>query len=149
MTALTRWNPFEEMEAVQNRLSSFLDWTPVRNGNHAPTVNEWAPLSDVIETGDEYLIRADLPGVNKNELSVTLEHGELVIKGTRPAEQQLAEGAEYLFSERPFGVFTRTFKMPSSADASRIQAEFKDGVLTVRVAKDEKAKPRAITIKAE
>jgi HSP20 family protein len=141
-------NPFEEMEAVQNRLSSFFGWTPVRDGYHAPIENQWAPLIDVIETGDEYLIRADLPGVTRNDFSVTLERGELVIKGTRPAEQ-LAKGAHYMFNERPSGSFTRTFEMPSHADAARIQAEFKDGVLTIHVGKDEKAKPRAITVQTE
>ena len=72
MTALTRWNPYEDPEAAQNPLSSFFDWAPVRCGNHAPTANELAPLIDLIERGDEYLIRTNLPGVNENELSVTL-----------------------------------------------------------------------------
>lgn len=147
MTALTRWNPFVEMEEMQDRLSSFFDWAPVRNGNQTPE-NEWAPLIDVIENPDEYLLRADLPGVSKNDLNVTLQCGELVIKGTRAAEQ-LAKGAQYVYSERPSGTFTRTFELPSNADAEHIQAEFKDGVLTVHVAKSEKARPRLIAIKGE
>ena len=148
MTVLTRWNPFEEMGVLQNRLSSFFDWAPVHKGNDAPFENTWAPLIDVLETGDEYLVRADLPGVSRNDLRVTLDRGELVIKGTRPLEQ-FAEGTRYLMSERPSGSFTRTFALPSNADASHIQAEFKDGVLKVRVAKAVKSKPRAITVKAE
>jgi HSP20 family protein len=148
MTALTQWNPFQEMEALQNELSSFSQWTPVRNGHPLPTDDEWAPLVDVIETGDEYLIRADLPGVSKNDLTVTLEGGELTIKGNRPVEP-LAEGARYTFNERPYGTFTRTFVMPQWADASHIQAEFKHGVLTVKVQKAEPARARAIAIQGE
>lgn len=147
MTALTRWNPFAEMEAMQDRLSSFLS-APVRNGGPTPTDGEWAPLVDVIETGEEYLIRADLPGVNKNDLSVKLEDGELIIEGTRSVEP-LPEGAKYTFNERPYGTFTRTFVLPDWADASHIQAEFKQGVLTVKVQKAECAKSRTIAIQGD
>lgn len=132
------------MDALKNRLSSFFDWTPVRN-NYQSQAQTWVPLIDVITTGDEYLIRVDLPGVNKNDLSVMLEGGYLVIKCARPVEQ-LAKGCQYLLNERPCGTFARMMQMPSDADATRIHAEFKNGVLTVHVAKDEKAKPRAIAI---
>ena len=149
MTALTRWNPFQEMQEMQNRLSSFFDGAPVRETSPAESqAQTWAPLIDVIETADEYLIRADLPGVSHKDLSVTLENGELIIKGAR-SEEQLANGAEYLYSQRAAGTFLRSFELPSDADAERINAHFKDGVLTVHVAKHEKAKPRAITVKAE
>lgn len=145
MTALTRWNPFEEMEAMQNRFSSFFDRIPVRNGHYASRTIDWAPPIDVIENRDEYLIRVDLPGVSKKDVHVTLDRGELAVSATRSAES-LPEGAEYLHSERAYGTFKRTFGLPSNADASHIEAEFKDGVLTVRVAKDEKAKPRMIAV---
>jgi HSP20 family protein len=148
MTALTQWNPFAEMEEMQNRLSAFPEFAPVRNGSHAPAAEEWAPPIDVIETADEYLIQADLPGVNKGDLSVTLQRGELTLMGTRAAEP-LAEGARYVFNERPYGTFTRTFVVPEWADASHIQAEFKHGVLTVKLQKAEQAKPRAIAITGE
>ena len=148
MTALTQWNPFGEMDALQNRLSSFADWSPVRNGHSTPANEEWSPLIDVIETGDEYHIRADLPGVGKDALSITLEGGELTLKGVRQAEP-LAEGAHYVLAERPYGTFTRTFVMPAWADASCIQAELKGGVLTVKVQKAEQAKARTIAIQGE
>jgi HSP20 family protein len=147
MTALTRWNPFEEMEAMQDRLSSLFDWTLVRHG-HAPQNNEWAPLIDVIETRNEYILRADLPGVSKSDLSVTLENGQLVIKGQRPTDA-LAEDTQYLVNERAYGAFTRAFILPDHAEASRIEAEFKQGVLSVKVPKAEKAKARVIAIQGE
>jgi HSP20 family protein len=148
MNAMTQWNPFQQMEALQNRLSSFSGWTPVRNGHYSPPEAEWAPPIDVIETADEYLIRADLPGVSKSDLSVTLEDGELILKATRRAEP-LAEGAQYVFNERAYGTFTRTFGMPSWAEASSINADFKHGVLTVKVQKTEKAKARTIAVRGE
>jgi HSP20 family protein len=145
MTALTPWNPFQEMEALQNRLSSFSEWSPVRNGQQAPAEEEWAPLVDVIETADEYVIRADLPGVQKSDLTVTLEDGELTLRGMRPAGG-LAEGGRYVFNERPHGTFTRTFVLPSWAGASDIEADFRNGVLTVKVRKAEQVRARAIPI---
>jgi HSP20 family protein len=147
MTALTRWNPFEEMDAMQNRLSSFFDMEPARNGHPSSDQDEWAPLVDAIETSDEYMIRADLPGVTKDSLSVTFEKGDLLIKGNRPQESP-GEGAQYLISELAHGPFTRIIELPSDADAGKINAAFKDGVLTVHVAKHEAAKPRAIEIAA-
>lgn len=148
MNALTQWNPFQQMESLPNRLSSFPGWTPVRNGHYSPPEAEWAPPIDVIETGDAYLIRADLPGVSRSDLSVTLEDGELTLKATRPAEP-LAEGAHYVFNERAYGTFTRTFVMPSWVDASCIHADFKHGVLTVKVQKSDQAKARTIAIRGE
>jgi HSP20 family protein len=145
MTALSRWNPFEEMEAMQNRLSSFFDMEPARNSDQSSQQIEWAPLIDVIESPEEYIIRADLPGVSKDGVSVTLENGELLIKGARPSAP-LAEGAEYLLQETSCGSFTRAIGLPANADAGKIHAAFKDGVLTVNVAKHEQAKPRAIEI---
>ena len=129
---------------MQDRLSSFFEGAPVRKGNQTPEIG-WKPLIDVIETDDEYLLKADLPGVSKKELSVTLECGELVIQGTRPAGQ-LAKGATYLYAERPSGSFKRSFELPARADANNIQAEFKDGVLLVHVGKSPDAKPRQIAI---
>lgn len=148
MTALTQWNPFAEMEAMQNRLSSWLDWAPVRAGSRTPANETWSPLVDVVETGDRFVIRADLPGVAKEDVSVKLEQGQLTIEGQRSAEP-LAEGAQYVFDERPFGTFTRTFLLPSWAEASHIHADFRNGVLTVTVEKAEQAKARSIPIEGD
>lgn len=149
MTALTRWNPFEEMEAMQNRLSSFFNWHPVRGNEYESSAEtEWSPLVDVIETADEYLIRADLPGVSKSDVSVTLENDELVVQGSRPHASD-PEGARYLNTELAYGRFSRVIQLPAGADSDRIRATFKDGVLTVRLPKQEQAKPRQIKISNE
>lgn len=146
MTSVTQWNPFREMQELQNRLSSLSDWSSPRNGYTADI--QWAPLVDVLETNDEFVIRADLPGMQKNDVSVTLDDGKLVITGKRLAEA-LPDGAEYVFNERPCGTFTRSFVMPGWADPSGINAEFKHGLLEVRVKKAEKAKARLIAIKGD
>jgi len=145
MTALTRWNPFEQMEAMQDRLFSTFDLSPDRSGTESSTEMEWAPLCDVIETANGFIIRADMPGVNKQDLSVTLENGDLLINAKRAAEQ-FPEGAEYLDSEVPYGVFSRAIALPASADPAQINASYNNGVLTVHVAKHENAKPRVITV---
>lgn len=148
MTALTQWNPFPQVGGLQDRLSSFSDCLPLRNGHQSPTHNEWAPLVDVIETSDEYLIRADLPGASKSDINVTLEGRELTIKAMRETEP-LAKDAQYVCNERPYGTFLRTFVLPAWAEASSIRAVAKHGVLSVKVQKTEQAKPRAIAIQGD
>jgi len=141
MAAVTQWNPFQEREGTQTGSSS-------SQGYPDGDLNEWEPPVDVIETGDEFVIRSDLPGVDKSDLSVTLEGGELTLKGSR-TEQALPENAQYLVNERAYGTFTRTLVVPSWADASCIQAEFKHGVLLVTVRKPAQAKARTIAIQGE
>jgi HSP20 family protein len=149
MTALSRWNPFEEMDAMQNRLSSLFDLAPVRGSDSSSAEEaEWSPLVDVVETADDFQITAELPGVNKEDLNVTLEDGYLQISGKRPAAS-LSDKARYIYAERAYGPLSRAIEVPDSADASHIEASFKDGLLTVRVPKSEKAKPREIAVTSE
>jgi HSP20 family protein len=136
------------MESVAEPVSTGAATRATGRESTAQEQEQWAPLVDVIETGEEYLIRADLPGVSKDGLSVTLDDGELTITGSR-APEALPEGARYVFDERPHGTFTRTFILPGWADDSRIEAEFKLGVLTVRVQKAEYAKARTIAIRGD
>jgi len=145
MKTLTRWNPLREMEELENRLSRYMGWTPFSR-NTEPTMGRWMPEVDFIERKDEYVILADLPGMTKKDVSVMFEAGELVIKGKRQAEGE-SELGDYLIAERSQGNFLRSFRVPSAADESQIQAECKDGVLTVHVPKKEEAKPREIEIK--
>jgi HSP20 family protein len=148
MTSLTRWNPFEEMGAMQNRLSSLLDLGPVRGSGSSNQESEWSPLVDVIETADDFQISAELPGVNKDDLSVTLEDGYLHISGKRTAPA-IGENAQLLYAERAYGPFSRAIELPDAADTAHIEASFKEGVLSVRVPKSEKAKPREIAVASE
>ena len=110
------------------------------------TVTEWAPLVDISEDDKEYCIRTELPGVKKEEVKVTVENGVLSISGERKYEKE-EKNRKYHRIERAYGNFLRSFSLPDDADGSKVSAEFKDGVLNVHLAKDEKAKPKAIEVK--
>jgi len=148
MTALTRWNPFREMEELQNRLLSAFNLAPTRRGEgqESITVAEWAPLVDIIEDDKEYLIKAELPEMRKDDVKVTVENGVLTISGERKLEKE-EKGRKYHRVERAYGSFVRSFTLPDDADADKVGAEFKDGVLKVHVAKSESAKPKQIEVK--
>jgi HSP20 family protein len=141
----------KEVEDLQRRLSSVFDLAPFRGNNlrkddEAMTEAEWAPLVDITEDSKEYLITAELPEVKKNEVKVTVENGALTIAGERKFEKE-EKGKRYHRIERAYGSFVRSFTLPDDADADKVNAEFKDGVLKVHVAKSESARPKQIEVK--
>ncbi len=148
LAPLTRWNPFREMEDLQHRIFTNLGLTPARtaDGKETMTVSEWTPLVDITEDEKEYLIKAELPEVNKDAVKVTVENGILTITGERRFEKE-EKGKRYHRIERAYGSFLRTFVIPDDADDAKVNADFKDGLLTVRLAKSEKAKPKSIEVK--
>ncbi|MCX8090092.1 MAG: Hsp20/alpha crystallin family protein [Verrucomicrobiae bacterium] len=150
MTALTRWNPFREMEELQRRMSTLFDWSPFRRSTltdeEAITLPEWAPLVDIAEDDKEYLLKVELPEVNKDDVKVTVEGDTLTISGERKAEKE-EKGRKFHRVERYYGRFERSFSIPDDADADNVKAEFKDGVLRVHLPKSEKARPKQIEVK--
>ena len=149
MNALTKWSPFRELEDLQNRLSSLFGRTPVRGlGEEAMTVSEWTPLVDIAEDDKEYLIKAELPEVKKEDVKVTVENGVLTITGERKFEKE-EKGKKYHRVERAYGSFIRSFTLPEGAAGDKINAEFKDGVLKVHLAKSAEAKPKSINVKVD
>ncbi|RME93215.1 MAG: Hsp20/alpha crystallin family protein [Verrucomicrobia bacterium] len=151
MTALTRWNPFREMEEMQRRMASLLDWSPFRRSNLTAeeeniTLPEWAPLVDIAEDDQEYLLKVELPEVRREDVKVTVEGGTLTISGERKAEKE-EKGRRYHRIERHYGRFERSFNIPEDAEAEKVTAEFKDGVLRVHLPKSEKARPKQIEVK--
>jgi HSP20 family protein len=151
MNALTRWNPFREMEDVERRMSSLFEWSPLRRGSLTAeeenlTATEWAPLVDITEDDKEYLIKVELPEVQKDNVKVTVESGTLTISGERKAEKE-EKGRKFHRVERFYGRFERSFSIPEDAEADSVKAEFKDGVLRVHLAKSEKARPKQIEVK--
>jgi len=145
MTGLTRWNPFKEMDELQRRLNSIFNLEQGRVQNGEPIV-QWAPVVDVVEDENEYRIKAELPEVQKADVKVIVENGVLTISGERKAEKE-EKTRKYHRAERVYGSFARSFSFPEDADESKVSAEFKDGLLTVRLAKSEKAKPRSVDVK--
>jgi HSP20 family protein len=153
MNTLTRWNPLREMDDIQRRMSSLLDFNPslFRRASLTPeeetlTVTEWAPLVDIVEDDKEYLIKAELPEVQKDDVKVTVENGTLTISGERKAETE-EKGRKFHRMERFYGRFERSFSIPDDAEGDHVKAEFKDGVLRVHLAKSEKARPKQIEVK--
>jgi HSP20 family protein len=147
MNALTKWNPFRELEEMQNRLSSLFGRTPVRGfGEEAMTVSEWTPLVDITEDDKEYLIKAELPEVKKEDVKVTVENGTLTITGERKFEKE-EKGKKYHRIERAYGSFMRSFTVPEGAAGDKVSADFKDGVLKVHLPKSAEAKPKSIDVK--
>ena len=149
MNALIRWDPFKEMEDLQSRFTRLFGLTPARTENgdrELMTITEWAPSVDIIEDEKEWLLKADLPEVKKEEVKVTVENGVLTISGERKFEKE-EKAKKYHRIERSYGNFLRSFTLPDGADGSKVNAEFKDGVLKVHLPKGEKAKPKAVEVK--
>lgn len=151
MYHVIRWNPLREMEEAQRRMSSLFDCTPFRRGNLTGdeeniTVPEWAPLADIAEDEQEYLLKVELPEVHKDDVKVTVESGTLTIAGERKSEAE-QKGRKFHRVERSYGRFERSFSIPDDAEAGNVKAEFKDGVLRVHLAKSEKALPKQIEVK--
>jgi HSP20 family protein len=127
---LLGWDPFVRV-----------DW-PQRS----PAATGFAPSFNVIEHDDAFTITADLPGVKDEDLDITVHDSQLLISGSRSAEER-KEGESYYLFERSFGSFSRAFALPDNADSESIQADLKGGVLSVRVGKRESAKPRKVQLK--
>lgn len=149
MNTLTSWNQLKELEALRHGLGSMFSRSPV----HAPegqeeqiAVPEWAPLVDISEDDKEYRIKAELPDVKREDVKVTAEAGTLTIMGERKFEKE-EKGRRYHRVERAYGSFGRSFSLPNDVNPAKVTAEFKDGVLTVHLMKDEKAKPQQVEVK--
>ena len=146
--ALVRWDPFRELEEVPDRLNRMFA-RPVAsgtNGKETMIVADWTPSVDISETEGEYLIKAEIPDVKKEDVKVTVEDGVLTIQGQRKQEKE-EKGTKYHRIERSYGSFVRTFSLPDVIETDRVKAEFKDGVLNLHLPKSERAKPKAIEVK--
>ena len=144
INTLTRWEPME-LADVENRLSRFFGRRT--NGRDDITLADWAPLADITEDDKEYVIKAELPDVKKEDVKVTVENGVLTIAGERKFETR-DSGKGYHRLERSYGRFTRSFAVPNAFDTENIAADYKNGVLSVSLPKKEAAKPRQIKIEA-
>lgn len=149
MNLITHWNPLRELEDMQHRImrAMHLPGTP-RNGEEeaALSASRWSPLADISESDHEYVIHFEIADVDKKDVHVTVDNGVLTVRGERKFEQK---DRKFHRIERSFGSFSRSMSMPDDADASKVSAEFRNGVLTVRIAKAESAKPRQIEVKVD
>ena len=147
LSSFTRWNPIRDLEDMQRRFSTLLDIAPTGNGGEKEmlTVTEWSPSVDISEDDKEFLVKAELPDVKREDIKVNVENGVLTITGERKFEKE-EKGKKYHRIERSYGSFTRSFTLPEVVKADKVAAEFKDGLLHVRLPKDESAKPKNIAV---
>ena len=150
---LIRYEPttfpmFREMEEVSDRLNRLFGGRARPNGGkESLTVTDWTPLSSTFRRSDnEYLIKAELPEVKKEDVKVTVENGVLTLQGERKQEKE-EKGKKFHRIERSYGVFLRTFTVPLDAEETKVAADFKDGILRVHLPKAEKPRPKAIEVK--
>ena len=138
---LVRWNAARELASMEiDRLNQMF-------ADFYSTGRAWAPAVDIYETKDrEYVIKADLPEVKKEDVKLTVQDDVMSISGERKYEKE-EKGKKYHRVERAYGSFMRSFTLPEDADGSKVSAEYKDGVLKVRLPKSEKAKPKSIEVK--
>ena len=143
--ALIRWEPARELQSIQqemNRLfGTFLDpQSGVEGGGR-----RWVPATDLVEEGDHYVLRADVPGVSEDDVKVELEDNVLTVSGERKSEHEQRKNGYYRI-ERASGRFARSLTLPEGVDAASIKARFENGVLEVSIPKPAERKPHRVAI---
>lgn len=143
-----QWNPLQDLMVLQDRMNRLFEDATQRR-THADTGSgdeferaDWTPASDIYETDSGYWIAMDLPGIDRDALEIDVDDSRLMVKGTRAIDESKQHR-----TERPRGKFLRTFSVPASVDQGKIGAEYKDGVLQIRLPKRNEQKPKKIDIK--
>lgn len=139
-----RTSPLRSLQDEVNRLFESVFPSPMGE-DEEPTSTVWSPRMDLMETDDHYRMRVDLPGISKDDVSVTVEDNRLTVRGERRDESR-TEKENVVRMERTFGTFYRSLRLPKSVNESKIKATFTDGVLSVEIPKTEKSKPKKIKI---
>jgi HSP20 family protein len=140
---IIKTNRFPDLDELGSGLRLFQD--TVSRLLDQPTARPWAPAVDIFETENELLLKADLPGVEMKDIDIQLENGTLALRGERKFEQEKKEGGFHRV-ERSYGSFARYFTLPDTLDPEQVKADYKNGVLTVKLTKKEVAKPRQIKV---
>ncbi len=144
-TIVSRWNAGRGLNSLQDQVNRLFEDTFNGGRSAQSDLATWAPAVDVFETENELVVKADLPDVQEKDIDIRIENNTLTIRGERKFEQQVHED-KYLRIERAYGTFTRSFSLPNTVNADAIKAEYRNGVLTVRMPKREESKPKQIKI---
>src|SRR5258706_2326332 len=143
---LVRCEPFDGFDRLHTRINELFEENTGRGQTRpSATGSVWLPPVDILESKDSYLIRADLPGMKKEDVNLAVNDGTLTVSGERKA-QAVSEGVEYHRTERIHGRFSRSFYLPQTVKQDGIKASYRDGILEIHVPKAEEAKPRQIDI---
>ncbi len=143
---LVRWEAFDGLDRLHSRMNELFE-DAFRPGRALPYVQSgnWYPHVDILESKEAYVLRAEVPGMKREDLNVEVEENTLTLSGEKKPEQ-LPNGVEYQHVERVSGKFSRAFTLPETADRNGIEASYRDGILEIRVPKAEAAKPKRIEI---
>ncbi len=143
--AILKWDPFKELQALQERIDKLFEES-MRGRDIAPAA--WTPAVDIYETDDAIILEAELPGMNEKDIEVKIEDNVLTIRGERKFEEERNE-ENYYRMERFYGTFQRSFTLPPNVDTEKVKAEYKKGILKVTLPKKEQAKPKQIKIEVK
>ena len=148
MSTLIRWEPTRELTTLRDRMDRLFSDAMGRGwgGEEGLTTGVWMPAVDVFETNDSIVLKADLPDVNKDEVDISVQNNTLTIRGERKREKEIKE-KDFYRMERSYGSFARSFSLPPTVDAEKIEAAFTNGVLTLTLPKREESKPKQIKVK--
>ncbi len=146
--AIVRWDPFREFAQLQEQLNRAFSNAYSRGGSDEGlmTSGNWMPPVDIYQNGDQELVlKAELPDMNREDIDITVDNGTLTIRGEKKFDREVKE-EQFHRIERRYGTFTRSFNQPPTVDPGKVAAEYKNGVLTVKLPLREEAKPRQIKV---
>ena len=148
--AIERWEPFRDLIAMQERMNRLFDETLSRSKVNTEEFvsGTWSPCVDIYETEDSIRLMAELPGIDKNDVSVEVKEGTLLLKGEKKFCKDVKE-EDYHRLERSYGSFLRSFALPNTVDKENVKARYKDGVLEITLTKVKEARPRHIKVAVE
>lgn len=144
---LIRWAPHRNSWRMNNRMNRIFDdfFTPALVADTELAVRNWNPTADVYEEDTQYVIKAELPGIDKKDIHIDFENNTLILKGERTEDKEVKE-ENYYRKEMAYGKFQRSFALPEGVEADNIKADYKDGVLKITIPKPETKKPKTITV---
>jgi HSP20 family protein len=145
MNTVSRWDPIRGFSSLHDQVNRLLDSNFSRGGNTETDLATWAPAVDIYETEGELVVKADLPDLDEKDIDVRIENNVLTIRGERKFEKSINQD-NYLRVERTYGAFSRSFSLPNTIDSEQIHAEYRNGVLSVRMPKREESKPKQIKV---
>jgi len=145
--AIVRWDPIREMDSLQSDMNRLFDrfFDTGRGNGRSGSVRRWIPAMDLVESEEHLVLRADLPGIQEEDVEIEIKDGVLTISGERKAEHE-EKGEGFHRVERAFGRFSRSLTLPDGVDADAVAASFDNGVLEVKVPKPEETKPTRVQI---
>ena len=144
--AIVRWDPFRELNAVQERVNRLFGDVYRTADDDVMRRGVWAPAVDIYDSGShELVIKAELPDMSKDDIEITVENNTLTLRGEKKMDNSIKEEHCHRI-ERTYGAFSRTFSLPATVDTSKVSADYKNGVLTIKLPVREEAKPKQIQV---